>query len=417
MTNQPLKITVVEPRGSGGMIHYAYQLCTALAEEGAIVTLLTSIDYELDDYPHNFSVNKFLKLWSLTGVSGDSKANNIINRFSGKVYRNVRRAFRGVRFINEWIRLTFYLISNKPDIVQFGKIEFPFEAIFLTILKLNGLVLSQICHEFEMREYENKPFVNFTNQLYRWVYQSFSLLFFHSKNNKDRFSSLFNVDPAKFLLIPHGNENIFLSARIDNNLISENHLRAQYKIDPTAPVVLFFGNLMPSKGIPDLLEAFKLVQMKNTSARLVVAGKPSKHIDLNSLISLASSLSIAESTVFDSRYIPIGDVAPLMGMASVVVYPYLNSTQSGSLQVAYAFGRPVIATNVGGLPEAVDDGRSGFLVPPGNPEKLAATIMKFIDNPTLTDTMGSYAKHLSETRFSWNSAAKIILDAYRTITG
>jgi len=405
-----LNITVVEPRGSGGMIHYAYQMCTALADAGANVSLITSVEYELDKYPHNFSVNKLLKLWSLTNSSDNSKASSNLSRLSGKAHRSIRRMFRGVRYIIEWIRLTIYLLSNKPDIVQFGKIEFPFEAIFLSILKMNGLKLSQICHEFELREQGNNLLVNFTNQLYRWVYQSFSYLFFHSSNNMERFSSLFNVDSKKFHLIPHGNEGMFLTSSNAIKSVSEDELRARYNIDVSAPIVLFFGNLMPSKGIPDLLEAFKLVQNKSPHSRLIIAGMPTKHIDLSALVNLTFDLGINDSTIFDSRYIPIEDVASLMQMACVVVYPYLNSTQSGSLQVAYVFGRPVIATNVGGLPDAVEDGKSGFLVDPSNPEQLAAKIMLFIDNPELTQSMGAHAKHLSETRFSWSTVANIILN-------
>jgi glycosyltransferase involved in cell wall biosynthesis len=413
--NRPLNITVVEPRGSGGMIHYAYQLCTALADKGAQVTLITSVEYELDDYHHNFSVNKLLRLWSLTSSSENNKDETKIGRIISKAHRSIRRVFRGIRFIVEWIRLTINLLSSKPDIVQFGKIEFPFEAIFLTILKLNGLVLSQICHEFELREKGTNPLVRFNNQLYRWVYESFSLLFFHSNNNKERFSTIFNVDPARFYLIPHGNESMFQNIG-DARSISEMELRARYNVNSSAPVVLFFGNLMPSKGIPDLLEAFKLVLMNNAQSQLIIAGKPTKHIDLHALKQLAGKLGIDNSTTFDSRYIPIEDVAPLMKMASVVVYPYLNSTQSGSLQVAYTFGRPVIATNVGGLPDVVDDGKSGFLVNPGDPEQLANAITKFMNNPDLTHIMGTYAKNLSETQFSWNHVAEIILDAYRKIT-
>ena len=183
------------------------------------------------------------------------------------------------------------------------------------------------------------------------------------------------------------------------------------------PVVLFFGILAPSKGIPDLLRAFASVKKKAPSTKLVVAGKPTKHIDLDELLSLASELGISDSTVFDSRYIPIEEVSPLMEMAAVVVYPYISSTQSGSLQVAYASGRPVIATNVGGLPEAVEDNKSGFLVPVGSPEALAQAILNFIENPNLTDEMGTYAKHLSETRFSWKPIAQKILEIYDTYLG
>ena len=411
-TNRPLKITVVEPRGSGGMIHYAYQMCTALASGGADVTLITTREYELGNYPHNFSVTKLLNLWSPTD-SPDGGQKNKITKVVNKLYRNVRRIFRGIRFIIEWIRLTIYLLSTKPDIIQFGKIEFPFEAIFLMILKSNGLILSQICHEFELREQSDNLFASFTNQLYRWVYDSFSLLFFHSSNNKKRFSTLFNVDPKRFYLIPHGNENMFLST--NNGTLSEKELRKRYNVNATAPVILFFGNLMPSKGIPDLLEAFSHVHDDAPQARLIIAGMPTKHINLDHFIKLANDFRISGSTIFDSRYIPIEEVAPLMEMASVVVYPYLNSTQSGSLQVAYAFGRPVIATNVGGLPDAVEDGKSGFLVPPGEPKSIANAIMQFINNPNLTNKMGNYAKHLSETRFSWDTVADTILKSYSKV--
>lgn len=409
--NRPLNITVVEPRGSGGMIHYAYQLCAALAEEGAKVTLITSTEYELDNYDHNFSVNKLLKLWSLTSSTENSTNRSKLKKISNNIFLKSRRALRGIRYIIEWTRLTRHLLASRPDIVQFGKIEFPFEAIFLSILNRNGLVLTQVCHEFELREQGSNPLISFTNQLYRWVYQSFSILFFHSADNQERFFNIFHLDSKRFHLIPHGNESIFLSTN-NKHTISVKDLRTQYNISLKDPVILFFGNLMPSKGIPDLLKAFKQVQTNSLQARLIIAGKPSKYIDLNTLKQLAVDLGIANSTIFDSRYIPIENVATLMETASVVVYPYLNSTQSGSLQVAYSFSRPVIATNVGGLPDAVEDGKSGFLIDPNNPEQLAVAIMRFIDDPKLTVKMGAYAKHLSETRFSWSNVAKLILKAY-----
>jgi len=414
MREQVLTIAVVEPRGSGGMIHYAYQMCTALAENGARVILVTSQDYELDDYPHNFSVNKLLKLWSLTDPRDDAHSMTRVGRAVYKIFRNIRRATRGIRFIIEWNRLTFYLLSTKPNIVQFGKIEFPFEAVFLYILRKKGLTLTQICHEFELREQAGNPIANFSNQLYRWVYESFSVLFFHSNNNKERFSTLFNIDPVRFYVIPHGNERLFLEPT-GQNRVSEDEMRSRYNIDKSVSVVLFFGNLMPSKGIPDLLAAFKHVHADNSNTQLIVAGKPTKHIDLPSLMQLTREFGIEHSTIFDSRYIPIEEVSPLMEMASVVVYPYLNSTQSGSLQVAYAFGRPVVATNVGGLPDAVEEGKSGFLVPPGDPEQLARAILKFTNYRDRTLKMGAYAKHLSETRFSWDTVAKLILAVYNKL--
>jgi glycosyltransferase involved in cell wall biosynthesis len=178
-------------------------------------------------------------------------------------------------------------------------------------------------------------------------------------------------------------------------------------------VVLFFGNLTPSKGLPDLLKAFSQVYAKEPGVRLMIVGRPSKFIDIDELMRLVSDLGISDATIFDARYILMEEVAPLMEMATVVMYPYLNSTQSGALQVAYTFGRPVIATKVGGLPEAVEDGKSGLLVSTSAPDELAEAILKLIRDPNLAVQMGEYAKYLSDTKFSWDSIALKLLAVYR----
>lgn len=190
-------------------------------------------------------------------------------------------------------------------------------------------------------------------------------------------------------------------------------MQERYGIAEDLPVILFFGNLTPSKGLPDLLKAFSQVYAKEPAARLMIVGRPSKFIDMNELMRLVSDLGISDATIFDARYIMMEEVAPLMEMATVVIYPYLNSTQSGALQVAYTFGRPVIATKVGGLPEAVEDGKSGLLVSASAPDELAEAILKLIKDPGLAVQMGEYAKHLSDTKFSWDSIALKMLAVYR----
>ena len=409
--NLPLRIAVVEPRGTGGMIHYAYQLSSALSAAGAKVTLVTSTVYEMGGYPHNFTLRKQMKLWSTIEAQQSESQYGKIGQITQKLFRLARRAFRGARLIVEWIRLVIYLIHDKPDIIQFGKIEFPFEAIFLNLLRRNGLVLSQICHEFELREQGSGILVNISNRMYRWVYNSFSMIFFHGNSNLDRFLKLFNIPKDRLYTIEHGNEGLF---HLHNPIsVDATELRNQYAIPQTAPVVLFFGNLMPSKGLPDLLTAFSKIHNKHRDARLVIAGNPSKFIDMDEIKKMILDLNISDATTLDAQYVPMENVAGLMEMARVAVYPYLNSTQSGSLQVAYTFGRAVIATNVGGLPEVVEHGKSGLIVPPSAPDALADAILKFVENPELADEMGSYAKHLSDTRFSWNSIAKNMLEIYQ----
>ncbi len=407
-----MKLFVVEPLGRGGMIHYAYQLCTALAAQGADVTLVTAHDYELDDLPHNFTVAKRLRLWSLFDPTSSHAPAGPLAKAWRKVWWTARRGWRALHLIIEWLRLSHYLLAQQPDLVQFGKISFPFETIFLAWLRRRGLLLAQICHEFEQRERSTSPLTTLSNQLYASVYTHFSALFFHGQSNRQRFLSLFDLPAQRLHTIPHGNESMFLTLVKGGPSAAE--LRQRYGFAPGEPVVLFFGLLAPSKGLPDLLQAFALAR-PHCPAKLLVAGYPTKFIDIAELRNLAADRGVTDSVVFDTRYIPMAEVAGLMDLAAVVVYPYRNSTQSGALQLAYAFGRPVIATRVGGLPEAVEEGRSGFLVSPEAPPELAEAIIKLVNNPALAAEMGAYARHLSETRYSWQPIAEQILSVYQGV--
>ena len=415
LDTKPLHIMLVEPRGSGGMMHYAYQLCTALANQNAVVTLVTSNQYEMDSFPHNFTVRKQMKLWSPT-ESGDFKfSGKKSNKTFGKVLRMARRITRGSRFIKEWIKLTNYILKVRPDIVQFGSIEFPFEAFFLHYLKKRGLVLTQICHEFESRERSKNIVIAVSNQLYRWVFKAFDIMFFHAENNRERFRKLFKHVQAKQYIIQHGNEQLFLAVRSKD--ITAEVLKKRYGIATNAPIVLFFGNLMPSKGLHYLIQAFAEVYRQQSSARLLIVGRPSKLLNLDDLLREIDQLEISQAAVIDASYLAMEEVAPLMDLSTVVVYPYINSTQSGALQVAYTFGKPVIATTAGGLPDAVDHGRSGLLVPPADAHQLAVAILELINNPPKLREMGEYAKHLSNTKFSWDTISHEVLTIYEAFLG
>ncbi len=411
METHRLRLVLVEPNGSGGLIHYTYQLCTALANEGVDVMLVTGKEYELAHLPHNFQVNNVLDLWSLFDPQASQNVHVSAWQWRWhKVRRTARRGQRAIRLLSAWISLTRYLSELKPDIVQFSKIHFPFEAIFLAQMRRRGLTLTQICHEFELRENQRGPFSFVTVRAYADIYRNFSAIFFHARENCEKFLSLFPFVPNdRTHIIPHGNSG-WLRKHFpqDHN---RNTLHQRYGLKPGQPVVLFFGLLAPSKGIQDLIEAFALVR-QSSDAKLLIAGYPTKHFNLEELKEKIDVLGLGEHVILDMRYIPLEEVGALMGLATVAVYPYRSSTQSGALQVAYTFGRPVIATAVGGLPEAVEHGRSGFLVPANSPKELAGGILKLVTNHELAKVMGEYARHLSETRFGWRSVARQIIKVY-----
>ena len=89
------KLVVVEPNGTGGMIHFAYQLCNAMAGIHHNVTLITSADYEMHDRPHDFVVDTRMRMWSLTDPVGVD-TNSALSRTNRRVWRKFRRVKRGL---------------------------------------------------------------------------------------------------------------------------------------------------------------------------------------------------------------------------------------------------------------------------------------------------------------------------------
>jgi glycosyltransferase involved in cell wall biosynthesis len=89
------------------------------------------------------------------------------------------------------------------------------------------------------------------------------------------------------------------------------------------------------------------------------------------------TLGLEDAVTLQADYVPNERVGEYFSAADLVVLPYLSATQSGIAQIAYNFDRPVIATNVGGLAEVVLDGRTGYIVPPEDPDALAHAIARF----------------------------------------
>lgn len=402
-----MRIIVVEPTNGGGLIHFSYQLCNAFSRLGADVELITGTEYELAHLPHLFRVNKMLKLWKLFERRSEAGALSRIQKIRFYLFRIMQRSARAALAIWAWVRLTIYILRMKPTWVLFSVLEYPFQSFFIWILKINGIRLSQMCHEFEERE-SNTLINKFFHQTDKLAYQSFSKIFFLSDQARSQFLTFYpSISEKVTYSIPHGNSEWLLGIQKQNADV----VRKKFNLNNNEAVILFFGLLSPSKGIDDLIQAFALAS-KDCHAKLIIAGYPTKHMSAESLTSLASRLNISDKVIFDFRYVPSDEIGALMDVATVAVYPYHTSTQSGALQVAYTFGKPVIATRAGGIAEVVEDGKSGFLVAPHAPAEIAEKIIFFVKNSHKAKEMGKYAKHLSQTRFAWDTVARQIVSAY-----
>jgi glycosyltransferase involved in cell wall biosynthesis len=143
-------------------------------------------------------------------------------------------------------------------------------------------------------------------------------------------------------------------------------------------LLLFFGYVRKYKGLDLLIEAFPFVLKKFPDARLMIVGE--FYDNPQEYLKLIDKNKIHDHVLLVNQFVPNEDVAKYYNACDVVILPYRSATQSGILNVAYGFNKPVVATDVGGLAEFIEDGRTGFIVKQITPEKLAGGIIKFIEN-------------------------------------
>ncbi|HUV94180.1 MAG TPA: glycosyltransferase family 4 protein [Anaerolineae bacterium] len=181
---------------------------------------------------------------------------------------------------------------------------------------------------------------------------------------------------------------------------------AQSHIQEDEHLVLFFGRIWEYKGLEYLIRAEPLITAQVPQARIVIAGRG------EDLARYRNMMVHPERFTVYNEYIPGDKRAELFRRASVVVLPYIEASTSGVIPVAYTFAKPVVATTVGSLPEMVEDGRTGFLVPPRDPQGLADAIVRLLRDRELRHELGAKGRQKIDTEWSPESVARQTLAVY-----
>lgn len=170
--------------------------------------------------------------------------------------------------------------------------------------------------------------------------------------------------------------------------------------------ILFFGRITPYKGIEYLIEAGKLIKQQFSEVNITIAGEG----DFDKYKGLIAGDS--HFTIYN-RFIPDNEVATLFQKASIVVLPYTDGSQSGIISIAGSFKKPVVVTDVGNFAEMVEDGKTGFLVPPKDANALAKAIIELLNNDKLRQEMGENAYRALSDKFSWDEVTRKTLQVYQ----
>jgi glycosyltransferase involved in cell wall biosynthesis len=173
--------------------------------------------------------------------------------------------------------------------------------------------------------------------------------------------------------------------------------------------ILFFGRISKYKGLEYLLDALEILERKGLRPEAVIAGGGSYDFGHERVKQLAQ-------VTFYNRYIENSELAELICQTKVVVCPYTDATQSGVLMTAFAFGKPVIATDVGGFKDAVVNGVNGFLIPPQRADQLARALENLLTDPVkLSDIEQRIQAYEQADQFRWENIARGLRSIYQQV--
>jgi len=421
-SNRPLRIAIYDPSGRGGICHYTFQLAESLAEIGCDVTVITTETYELKDLARNFKVRilfkkSWLKSWLVKIMPQNPRQNdNVISLLENHVAAGESQNRRIADFLkNLRLRIIFSkavlaLLWSRPHLIHFQWLaNGRGDLYFIKLLKLFGFKIVYTAHDLlphDMDIPENRRF--FQN-----VYELADRLIVHADNIKEEMIGIFDIDPIKIYVIPHGSNTLFFS----QNGASKQAARDRLGIPLDKKVILFFGLIKPYKGLEYLLEAFKEIKEQVENVMLVIAGRVA---DEDTAVyyhycKLLTEFADNSAVRCVTEYIPFDEVGYFFSTTDVVVLPHVKPSQSGVLLSAIAAGKPVVVTDAGGLSEVVNNAQIGFVVPPKDAKALAKATIKILKTPGLLEQMGREAKILADTTYSWKTVATTTINVYQTL--
>lgn len=193
-------------------------------------------------------------------------------------------------------------------------------------------------------------------------------------------------------------------------LIDKIEARKQLGLSADGKYVLFFGFIRDYKGLDLLIDAFGDLRLQDMGVRLLVAGE--FYGDPQPYLNRIRSLDISDIVILHNDYIPDNKVNLYFRACDIVAQPYKTATQSGVTQVAFHFERPMLVTDVGGLPEIVPDGKIGYVVNPDAQDIADALVRYYKENKEEEFTAGVREEKL---KYGWDRMTTAVLNSYSQI--
>jgi D-inositol-3-phosphate glycosyltransferase len=375
---------------------YLYGLATGLMAQGLVLDVLGNNEQlEFPDLVNHPNFNFF-------NLRGDQRSD-------APLFVKARR------IVAFYVRLIRYAATARPQIFHIlwnNKFELFDRTVLTAYYKLLGKRVVLTVHNVNKAKRDHTD--SFTNRLsLRIHYRLADRLFVHTGKMKDELVQEFGVRPDAVTVIPFGVNN-----SVPCTALTQLDARQRLGLSSTARVMLFYGRIKPYKGLDYLIEAFSQLLTRRDDYRLLVAGEPHDCDDYWAKLQHAMQPEIEKGRILlKVDYVPDNETEMYFKAADVSVLPYRDIYQSGVMFLAYNFGVPVVATDVGSLRDDVVEGQTGFVCSPNDATQLALTLEAFFESTLYKERaqLRSEIRRIAYERHSWDSVSAISVQVYRRL--
>jgi glycosyltransferase involved in cell wall biosynthesis len=384
-----MKIAIVSFGYADTIVHYAKTISSYYEVDLIFVYALNKRIDSIFNFENEKIETGFLDDEKVDRILGSTIKNYIGGAYKVKFFINYNLKLRSIKNI----KLARYLtgILNEYDIVHFNGMDATL-LLYNLFLKHKRKVFT--IHDVKLHTGEKGgKVINVPEKFVKWLIKSEYQVLIQNKTDYDEILEKYPYKKNKINLIPFKCLNLFKSF-LNGKYTAE-------KID-----ILFLGRISPYKGLKYLVKAVEIVKKTIPDVRVMIAGGGNIENDL-------PKEKVNGSYIIHNRYISNEEIANYVANTKIVVCPYTDATQSGVVMTSFAFGKPVIATSVGGFLDVIENHVTGLLVPPRDAKGLADAIISLLSDRKKIDEISKNITNICDKgNLSWDFIVKDVKNVY-----
>lgn len=376
----------------GGDKPYVLGLASTLGGLGILVDFIGSDDLDVPEVRRMSNVN-------FQNLRGDQRSEAGLGR-------------KVTRILRYYLRLFHYAATAQPKIFHIiwnNKFEFFDRTLLMLYYKMLGRRIAFTAHNVNAGKRDGRD-SRLNRMTLKLQYQLADHIFVHTEKMKGQLAEEFAVPQNKVSVIPLGVNNT-----VPSTSLTSADAKRRLGLGVEEKVLLFYGRIAPYKGLEYLIAALGEVSKVDGNYRLIIAGSVKSGDEYwQSIEREIDSRGLRERILQRIEFIPDEETELYFKAADVLMLPYTEIFQSGVLILAYSFGLPVIASDVGAMRDDIIEGATGYVIRPKDPSDCAEKLKIYFSSPLYREleSRRQAIQNHANSRFSWAKVGEVTKDVY-----